>query len=229
MKTILFDAGPIISLTMNNLLWVLPELKNSKLKFYITSAVKHEIVDRPLETRRFKFEALQVQRLLDNKTIDVIDDEEVISLAKLLQNLANSILSAHNQPIALLQRGELETLAAAILYKADALVIDERVTRTLIENPSELKKLMERRLHQRLNLNKSALDEFTQRTRHLRIIRSIELATCAFEQGILDSYIVKLPNAKRELLESVLWGLKMNGASVAEQEINEIVKIQKLN
>ena len=61
MKSLIFDAGPIISLATNNLLWILEPLKNKfDGKFYLTDAVKRELVDRPLETKKFKFEAIQV-------------------------------------------------------------------------------------------------------------------------------------------------------------------------
>ena len=79
MKTILLDAGPIISLTTNNLLWIIEKLKAN---FAITEGVKRELVDRPLGTRRFKFEALQVQSLVEKKTISVIKDDAVVKKAQ---------------------------------------------------------------------------------------------------------------------------------------------------
>ena len=43
-----FDAGPVISLVMSRLAWLLPDLKKQfGGKFYITPAVKNELVDRP--------------------------------------------------------------------------------------------------------------------------------------------------------------------------------------
>lgn len=229
MKQVIFDAGPIISLTTTNILWILEELKkNFNGSFSMPLGVKHELVDRPLETRRFKFEALQVQSLIERGVINVITDSVVQQKAQQLLNLANSILSAHGQNIKIVQVGEMETLAAALLFKADAIVIDERITRTLLENPKGLQLLMEKRLHMQLKLNERALSEFEEQTRQITIIRSIELVTIAYERGLLDKFVVKLPNARRELLESILWGVKMNGCSVTEDEIDTIVKAEKL-
>jgi len=229
MKTVLFDAGPIISLTTTNLLWILEELKKkSHANFSMTIGVKQELIDRPLETRRFKFEALQVQSLVERDIISVIKDDVVKAKANQLLNLANSILSAHGQNIKIVQVGEMETLAAALLYKADAIVIDERITRTLLENPKGLQQLMEKRLHMQLKLNEFALREFEEATSHVTIIRSFELVTIAYEMGLLDKFIVKMPNARRELLESILWGVKLNGCSVTDDEIDTIVKAEKL-
>jgi len=228
MKTLIFDSGPIISLTTTNLLWILEELrKKFNGIFVIPQGVKRELVDRPLETRRFKFEALQVESLIEQKTFMAAMDEAVTSRAHQLLILANSILSAHGQNIKIVQIGEMETLAAAILYKADAIVVDERITRTLLENPEGLQRLMEKRLHMQLKLNDKALHDFEEATRHIIVLRSIELVTVAYELGLLDKYVVKIPNARQELIESILWGVKMNGCSVTEDEINLIVKSQK--
>lgn len=227
MKTILLDSGPIISLTTSNVLWIIEEL-SKKAKLAITIGVKRELVDRPLETRRFKFEALQVQNLIDKKIIAVIDDPEVIKKAQEISNLANNILSAHGQNIKIVQQGEMETLAAAILYKADAIAVDERITRTLLENPEGLHQLMEKRLHMQLKHNQQALHEFQETTRHVTVIRSIEIVTIAYEQGLLNKYVVSIPNARRELLESILWSVKLNGCSVTDDEIDTIVKTEKV-
>ncbi len=229
MKTIIFDSGPIISLATSNLLWLLEELKKSfSGSFAITRGVKHELIDRPLETRRFKFEALQVQSLIERKILSVIEDEAVVAKARELLVLANSILSAHGQPIKIMQIGEMQTIAAALLYKADAVVVDERITRTLLENPGALQRLMEKRLHVQLKLNEKALHEFDEATRHITLIRSIELITVAYERGLLDKFVVNIPNARRELLESTLWSVKLNGCSVTEDEINAIVKSERV-
>ena len=65
MRSIVFDTGPIISLTTNNLLWLLEPLKKKyKGHFHITSDVKRELIDRPLQTKKFKFEALQVMHII---------------------------------------------------------------------------------------------------------------------------------------------------------------------
>ena len=48
-KAIFFDAGPIISLVMSRLGWILPLLKKKYGgKFYITPAVSMELIERPL-------------------------------------------------------------------------------------------------------------------------------------------------------------------------------------
>ena len=227
MKSIVFDAGPVISFTTNNLLWLLEKLKQKfKGNFIITSGVHYELIQRPLETKKFKFEALQVERLVEKEILNVIDDEKIKLKAEELSNLANNSLYAQGNPIQIVQNGEMETLAFAILKNPDAVVIDERITRLLVENPEDLRALMERRLHTKVSADKNKLKMFQELTRHISLIRSVELAAIGYELGFLDEYLVDVPNAKKELLESVLWGVKLNGCSVSEEEIKQIIDIE---
>jgi len=224
---ILLDAGPIISLTTNNLLWLVKPLQEAgKTSFSIVSSVKREIVDRPLATKKFKFEALQVERLIEQGVLQVIEKPEFKSRALQLLDLANNVFWAHNSPIRIVQLGEMETIAAASALGSNRVVMDERITRSLLESPEQLQRLMEQRLHTRLHIDTGRLAEFQTFTRHIELIRSAELVTIAYEKGLLNEYLVKVPQAKKELLESVLWGVKLNGCAISEQEIDEIVKME---
>lgn len=54
MRALVFDTGSIISLVTNNLLWILPPLKKQfRGDFLISEAVKGEIIDHPLKTKKF--------------------------------------------------------------------------------------------------------------------------------------------------------------------------------
>lgn len=227
MKVLLFDAGPIISLTMNNLLWILEPLKKSfGGSFCLVDSVKKELVDRPLRTKKFKFEALQVQVLIDEGVLDVIKKSSIKKRAQNLLDCANTVFSAHKNPIRLVDFGEMECIAAALEFESNNVVVDERITRSLIENPLLLRDLMSRRLHTKVCVDKKRLREFLESVRHLRLIRSAELVTIAYEQGLLDKYVVSVPKAKKQLLQSVLWGVKLNGCAVTQEEIDELVKLE---
>ena len=227
MNGLILDAGPIISLTTNNLLWLLEPLQQkANTTFSIVSSVKREIVDRPLATKKFKFEALQVERLLEQGSIRVIDKPEFKSKALQLLDLANTVFWAHKSPIRIVQLGEIESIAAAAGLGSNRVVMDERITRSLLETPEQLHKLMEMRLHTKLHMDTGRLEELRTFTRHIEIIRSAELVAIAYEKGLLDKFLVNVPNAKKELLESVLWGVKLNGCAISEQEIDEIVRME---
>lgn len=224
---ILLDAGPVISLTTNNLLWLLEPLgKIAKRQFSIVSSVKREIVDRPLATKKFKFEALQVQRLIEQGVLKVIERPEIKSQALQILDLANNAFWARGAPIRIVQMGEMETLAAALALGTKQVVVDERITRSLLETPDQLRELMERRLHTKVHVDTGRLKDLQAPLRHVELIRSAELVTVAYEKGLLNQYIVKVPNPRKELLESLLWGVKLNGCSISEQEIQQLVALE---
>ena len=227
MKSLIFDAGPIISLATNNLLWVLEPLKKEfNGKFYITEPVKHELVDRPLETKKFKFEAIQVEKLLETGVIEIADNSFIREKTPRLLGTANEIFRAYNNYMRIVHFAEISVIAAAINLNADAIVIDEKTTRFLMENPKMIVEILRKTLHTPISINESNLKEFRNNVNNIRAIRSVELVAVAYELGILDSYITKIPDARKNLLESVLWGVKLNGCAVSKDEIGQILRIE---
>ena len=228
MKTIVFDAGPIISLTMNNLLWILEPLKKiSNAEFCITEQVKRELVDTPLnKTRKYMFEALQVLHYIENKTLDVIDNDAVRKQAYELLSIANNCFNAFGHNIQIVHEAEMSAIALYLQKKADAFAVDEKTARLLMENPDRLHHILKHTLHTKVEKNKENLTKFRKITRGIKVIRSVELVTVAYEKGLLDKYLSDMPDSKRTLLESVLWGVKLNGCAVSKREIEQIVKME---
>jgi len=226
MKNIIFDSGPIISLATNNLLWVLEELKKKyNGDFYITQAVKKEIVDRPLRGKKYKFEALQVIHLISNGTLKVHKDGVRKQTMDLL-TLANNCFSIFGKAMSTVQYSEIEALALAIKLDSDALVIDERTLRWIIEKPEKIEKLLEMRVNKDVKINTAKLKKFGQLTKKVKIIRSTELVTRAFELGLLNKYLPKMPQAKKTLIEALLWGIKLNGCAISKEEIDKLIQIE---
>jgi predicted nucleic acid-binding protein len=226
-KIIVFDTGPIISLATNNLLWILEPLKKEfDGEFLIPECVKKELIDRPLKGKRFKFEAMQVLSLMNRGILKLVEDPEVKAESKRLLDLANRIFKAKGNWMQLVHEAEIQAVALDKITDAAAFVVDERTMRMLIEYPEKLRKIMEHKLHLNIEIDKKNLAEFKKSTRDIDMIRSTELVTIAFEKGLLDKYLPNLPNPRKELLESVLWGVKLNGCSISEMEINKILKIE---
>jgi hypothetical protein len=224
MKSIFFDTGPIISLVMSRLVWILPKLKEQYGgTFYITPAVKLELVDRPLTVKRFQFEALQVAKLIKDGVLTVYT-EVPQKKVKELQTLANSAFSIKNKKMDIIQEGELQAVVTALQVKADAVVIDERTLRLYIENYPEMEKLLERRSRKDVVADIKLMKQFSDMLEGIKIIRSIELVGAAFKMGLLDSYIPEQKGGKKLLLNSILWATKYNGCAVTEYEIEEVKK-----
>jgi hypothetical protein len=229
MSGIVFDSGPLITLTMNNLLWLVKPLKRRfNGSFFIPESVKAELVDNPLKTKRFKFEALQVLRYIDNGTFSVLEDDKFKELTLRILSLANNCFSAKESNITIMHYAEAAAMAAAKTMGADAIVIDERVTRELIENPDRIAKTMEHKLHTKVYANQQVMREIKTELSGIKVIRSVELMTRAFELGLLDRYALGkgIPEIKRTLLDSVLWGAKIDGCAVSEKELRQLMKIE---
>lgn len=227
MKALIFDAGPVISLATNNLLWILEPMKREfNGKFYITESVRRELVDKPLETKKFKFEAIQVEKLIENGVLEIFDSDFVRQKTPILLNTANEIFKAYSNYMKIVHFAEMSALAAAIELKSDVIVIDEKTTRFLIENPKMIVEILKKTLHTPISINEGNLKEFEGNVRNIKTIRSVEIVGIAYERGILDSYVTEIPDARKNLLESVLWGMKLNGCAVSSDEIDQIIKIE---
>lgn len=232
-KSLVFDAGSVISLTINNLLWLLPPLKERfGGSFYVTPGVVDELVAKPLKTKKYKFEAIQIRHLLATGTLEVVDGPEIHSISEHLLKLANNVFTCKGQAIRIVHLGEVESLAAVIHNKASALVIDERTTRQLVEDPRQIARRMKHKLHKQVHTDAKRERLLRYELGKVRVIRSIELVCVAFEIGLLDHYLENLDSEehwRRDLLESVLWGMKLNGCSVSTEEIDELLAMEHLN
>ncbi len=216
MNSIIFDASTIINFSMNGLLPLLSELKNSfSGKFLITKQVEHEIVKRPLKIKKYMLGALRIQELLKNKTLESSSVKEE-DMRKFL-DLANRTFIARGKYLHLIDKGEASCLALSeeLSRKGikNVLAVDERTTRMLCENPENLRKLMENKLHTKVQMKKENL-QFQK----FKIIRSVELAYLAYKKGL-----VKIGNGN--LLEALLYAMKYKGCSVSREEVEAMKRL----
>jgi len=216
-KYIIFDSGPIINFAMNSLLPVLRKLKQEfKGEFIISKEVKQEVIDTPLNIKKYELEALQIKQIFDegiikhaNLTIEKVDELRIIR--EEIMNRANTTFFSKNHPIHLIDKGESASLALSLMIKEpNVIAIDERTTRMLCENPENLRKLLQKKLGTNITANKKNYEFFKQ----FRIIRSTELAYIAFNKGLID---IK----DKRTLEALLYALKYHGCSISEDEIEE--------
>lgn len=217
-----FDAGPIISLVVSRLSWILPELKKKYSgNFYITPAVQRELVERPLAVRRFEFEALQVMKLIREGTLQLYSQVPLEKVSE-LQQLANSSFSIENRTMEIIQSGEIESVASALQMNDATVVMDERTLRLFIENRQEMKKLLEHRFQKEVSVDQQNMKKFSDQLQKIKIIRSVELVGVAYKLALLDSYVPLRKDGREILLDSVLWATKYNGCAVTEHEIEEM-------
>lgn len=219
---IIFDASTLISLSMNGLLGELKKLKGIfQGKFIITKEVKYEVIDRPINVKRFELEALRITKLLKDKVIEMpdslgISDEEIERAKRKIMDIANNMFVGNKKNINIIHDGESACLALSriLLEKKipHVIAIDERTTRMLGEKPDNLKELLRRKLSTNVQLKRKDFKYF----RGFRFIRSTELMYVAWKKGLLD-----LKDGKM-VLDAVLWALKFKGAAISGDEIREI-------
>lgn len=228
MNDLIFDSSSIISIALNNLLDELAELKkSSKSQFVIVPSVRKEIIDHPLTSKKFKLEAITINSMFKD-VFTQLDKPEIGKKGLELQNLANSIFIADGRPLKIVDLGEMESLAAAILTNSTH-VVDERTTRLLIENPDNLKKILENKFHIPIQVNQGNLGKFTSQAKGVSVIRSSELMAIAYEKGMFEKYRSngKIKDFNHELLDGILWGLKLSGCAISSDEIVELEKLEK--
>ncbi|MCK5138428.1 MAG: hypothetical protein KAK00_10345 [Nanoarchaeota archaeon] len=227
MKSVILDSGPVITLALNNLLWLLESVKEKyKMNFYITEPVKKEIVDNPLTTKKFKFEALQVLNLIDKGIIELIDDTKIIEKTESLLDLADNCYKARTKPLKLVHFAEMSVISAALLYKADAIMIDERTTRYFLERPNKLRNVLSHKLHTKVEINNRTLSELRKQTKGVKIIRSAEFVMVAFEKGLIDKFLLDIPDSRKTLIEGLLWGLKLSGCAISTKDLEKVLGLE---
>ncbi|MBU0929516.1 MAG: hypothetical protein KJ623_00400 [Nanoarchaeota archaeon] len=229
MKSLVFDTSTIISLSTNDLLWVLKSLKDKfNGDFLISNGVKEELIDHPLQTKKFKFEALNIISLINDNYLKIYSSKEISEKREYLDNLLNHMFKAKDEYITIMHKGEIESLAVAIILNANAYAVDERTTRMVIEDPERLAKILRNKLHTTININKDNLNLFMKEVSNVKIIRSTELALIAYEDGIFKNLLKPnkySSNVKKDLISGLLWGLRLRGCSISDEEINEALKI----
>lgn len=228
MKSIVFDTSAIISLATNNLLWTLKPLKEKfNGSFIISDEVKKEVYDNPIRGKKFKLEAVQIMELINAGVLEVKYEESVKSKAMELANLANNIFKTKGESIRIVHLGEIESLALAIKLKSDALVIDERTTRVIVEDPRSLADFLSKKFHTKIHIDEYNLEVWRKLIIELNVTRSAELMTVAYELGVLDNYLPKKisRDSKETLLDGLLWGVKLRGCAISVIEIEKIKKI----
>lgn len=223
-KAIIFDSSTIINFTMNGLLDEFRELK--KIfggRFFITNEIKGEIVDKPMQIKRFKLEALKIKQLIDEKVLETpyefgIDAKSISKITNDVLNNSNNTFFSHSNPIQVVHLGEASCVALSMLLNEkkieNVIAADERTIRMLGEKPENLTTLLQKKLHTEIKDKKENFKFFTG----FKFIRSTELIYIAYKKGF-----VKIGN--HDALDALLYAMKFNGCSISDEEISEIERL----
>ena len=134
--------------------------------------------------------------------------------------MSNSLLVSHKKPVRMIQIGEASCLALGKLLNEkgieNVISVDERTTRILVEKPQNLKDLLEKKLHTRIEIKNNSFGYF----KDFKIIRSSEILYVAWKKEMIEI------NDGELLLDALLYAVKFKGCAISFDEIEEIKKFK---
>jgi predicted nucleic acid-binding protein len=218
-KYVLCDASSLISLTSSCLEHTLYFFHDSfGVKFFIPQSVEEEVVKRPLSLRSkiHCFSALRIKDMINDGIVEVVS-ESMAQETKRLMELGNKIFYARGKPVNIIHEGETEMLALAGKLQIESLLMDERTTRILVEDPGAMKDHLQKEFDATIMVNRNALSQFLSSIGSMEVIRSTELLYLAYEKGFLDSF----QGIAAEAAEAALYKLKYSGCAISFHELEE--------
>ncbi|NPA77123.1 MAG: hypothetical protein GXN93_05225 [Candidatus Diapherotrites archaeon] len=207
------DTGPLISLSSTCLLWLLDKLP---MDFYVPPAVVDESYRAPMHTKQYRFSAMRIHQYIVEGRLRREDlGKQGEALVEEFTRIANSAYVAHHRPLRIIHRGEAEAIILAKIMD-NVLLVDERTIRLLLEDPEELKYLLERRTGAHIRHNRDMTERLQEIAGDVLMLRSADIVAYAYEEGILGP-------KNKEYIEAALYALKYAGCAISEQEIQEYV------
>jgi predicted nucleic acid-binding protein len=230
MKTpseVVCDSSSIIALSEVCLLGLLSKFSAEGVKFYIPVGVRKEIVDTPITTKSFRLEATRIHGAIVKGDLVVLDKGDlsgkILEMANEILNLSNNLFSCEGRPIHLLDYGEADALALALTIGCPTILVDEKTTRLLIENPMGLHESLQTRIGKQVATAQKNLSQLADLLKPLSVLRSAELVSVGYLKGHLEA--VSCGDKGRDLLFGALFAIKENGCSISENEIREYVEM----
>lgn len=225
MKIIIFDSSTLINFALNGILDILINLKkNFKGKFLITSQIKYETIDHPRQIKKFELGSLKIKQLLDQGIIELpesigISSQEIEVKIREIMTIANHAYSFEGNWMEIIHEGEASCIALSLLASKrgieNAIAIDERTTRILLEKPENLHQIFETKIHAKIFHKEKSTEQWG----NITIMRSAELLYIAYKKNLIDI-------EDSLLLEALLYGVKYKGCAITEEEIRELLRMK---
>jgi len=216
-KHLIFDSSSLISIGNTGLINFFEEFKkkNPKVNLYITESVHNETIDIKEKVVRYGWIGIQYQYLIQKGIFTVIKQDKITQNST-IENLCNTIFYTKHGKLELLQKGELESVIFAQKNNC-VLVIDEIITRWLIESPTKLHKLLESRYKEKVLLDKNKLSEANKLIKSVPVVRSVDFMGFAIKQGYFNKF------EGLNYIKPLLYSLKYSGCATTYEEIDSYV------
>lgn len=221
MRAISLDSSFIISLALNCMLNIF-DILSERVDFIIGRKVYIETVDRALNSKRHRFQAIRILKRIKEGKIRLIEIPE--RKIQKVMNIANNIFFSNRKNIEIVHVGETEAVIIAREYEVPLLGIDEKTMRLLIEDPYRLREIIESRTHRPIEIDEDNLGRWSKMVKGVKVIRSADLFVYVVRKDYLQNYPLK-----EKMLEGGLWSLKFSGCAISDEEIREYLKwVKKL-
>lgn len=221
-QSLVCDASSLISLTDSCFIHAIYFLKKKhKGKFLIPPSVERECIDSPMMLRQHAIYALRLKRAVMEGIISAVPLADRKKVQE-IRWVANNTFYAGGTPLRLLHEGEAEMLALSRETGVDNLLVDERTTRMLIEDPELLRSHLEHEFGRPIAADETNLSSFARFTKGMRLFRSSELLLLAYERGYFADY----GELEQEAIEAALYRLKYSGCAIGMREIDEYVEYE---
>lgn len=216
-KHLVFDSSALISIGNTGIINIFEEFKkrNPNIYLYLTESVHNETIDIQDKVIRYGWIGVQYESLIQQGIFTLIKDAE-LSKDKTIGSLCNNVFSTKHGKLELLQKGELDCVIFAKNNNA-VLVIDEIVTRWLIENPFKIHDLMESRYKEKVSFDRQKLNLISTTLKNIPVVRSVDFVSFAIKQ----KYFSKLEGLNYK--KSLLYSIKHSGCATTYEEIDSYI------
>ncbi len=222
LKKIVVDSSSLITISDSCIMKIVRHVsEREKISFIIPESVYVESVENPLHIKKYELNAIRIRDAVDEGYLSVAKSTAATrEWMDRLSAITATLKNAGGRQLRLLQWGESETLGLLKETGANILMIDERTTRLLIEDPAALTGILSKRHGTQVGLDREKMKWFSANFSGTNVIRSVELIALAYEDGSMDSELHK----SRQALEAALYAAKFSGCAVSEAEIQEYLR-----
>ena len=95
----------------------------------------------------------------------------------------------------------------------------------MFEKPEKLRNILQHKLHTPIEIDKAAVLRLRKLARNVKFTRSAEFAAVCFEKGLLDNLLPDIPKSRENLLDALLWALKLNGCAISNKDLSTLMRL----
>jgi len=222
MTQIVVDSSSLITISGNCFINLLKHLtEQEKISFLMPESVYYESVQKPVKIKRFELNAIRIRDCVEEGYLKLIKTTPSIKRTmEELSTVSANIYNVKGKNFRLIDLGEAETLALMKEINSELLLIDERTTRMLIEEPQNVLEFLQRRHRCNVEFDHESIQKFSDLFGKIKIIRSVELIALSYENGCFAKEMHKTKQA----LEAALYAAKFAGCAVSFEEIKGFLK-----